>query len=195
MTNTTSAAIPAATLWQAAHFKRDPVFDGKFFICVKTTGIYCRPICPARTPKPENMYCVLTAQEAQSAGFRACKRCRPESAPHSAAWAGTAAVVARAVRAIEDGALNTKSVDDFAERFGLGGRQLRRLFQQHLGKTPVHLNRDIRLAKAHTLVIKSDDSITDISLAIGYQSLRHFQTDFRKVYGMAPSKMRLEHKK
>jgi AraC family transcriptional regulator, regulatory protein of adaptative response / DNA-3-methyladenine glycosylase II len=194
MTNTTSSAIPAATLWQAAHFKRDPAFDGQFFVCVKTTGIYCRPICPARTPKPENMFYVLTARDAQSAGFRACKRCRPDSAPHSAAWAGTAAVVARAVRAIEDGALNTQSVEIFADRFGLGGRQLRRLFQEHIGKTPVQLNRDLRLAKAYALLMTSDDSIADISAASGYQSLRHFQQDFRKVYGLAPSHIRMEHK-
>jgi methylphosphotriester-DNA--protein-cysteine methyltransferase len=179
-------------LWAAAHFKRDPAFDGLFFICVKTTGIYCRPICPARTPKPENMYYVETALEAQGAGFRACKRCRPESAPQSAAWNGTAAVVARAMRAVETGDLNTQNAEDFAARFGVGARQLRRLFLQHIGKTPVQLHRELRLVRARELLNDKDMSITQISDTIGYQSLRQFQQDFRKQFGNSPSHIRRE---
>ncbi len=179
-------------LWAAAHFKRDPAFDGLFFICVKTTGIYCRPICPARTPKPENMYYVATATEAQNAGFRACKRCRPESAPQSAAWNGTAAVVARALRAVEAGDLNTQNAEDFAARFGVGARQLRRLFLQHVGKTPVQIHREQRLTRARELLSNNDISITQISESIGYHSLRQFQQDFRKTFGTTPSHLRRE---
>src|SRR6202162_1308165 len=116
----------------AAASSRDPRFDGRFFIAVITTGIYCRPICPARTPLRKNVRYYPTAAAAEAAGFRPCKRCRPETSPGTPAWAGTS-TVSRALRLIWAGALDGSNVDELAERVGIGSRQLRRLFIQHLG--------------------------------------------------------------
>ncbi len=116
---------------------RDVRFDGRFFIAVKTTGIYCRPVCPARTPREENVVFYPTAAAAQEAGFRPCLRCRPETAPDLAAWRGTANTVARALALIEGGALDVGDVDALASRLGVGERQLRRLFRDHLGASPI----------------------------------------------------------
>ena len=116
---------------------RDPRFDGRLFSGVRTTGIYCRPICPARTPKRENMLFFPTAAAAQDAGFRPCLRCRPETAPDLAAWRGTSNTVSRALGLIEAGALDERGVGCLADRLGVGERQLRRLFQKHLGASPV----------------------------------------------------------
>ncbi|HRJ63509.1 MAG TPA: Ada metal-binding domain-containing protein, partial [Brevundimonas sp.] len=110
---------------------RDARFDGRFFGCVKTTGIYCRPVCPARTPKRENMSFVVSAAAAEEAGFRACLRCRPETAPDMGAWRGTSNTVSRALALIEAGALDEGDVDALAGRLGVGERHLRRLFRQH----------------------------------------------------------------
>src|SRR3977135_4004222 len=116
---------------------RDARFDGRFFTGVKTTGIYCRPICPARPPRSENVTFYPTAAAAQEAGFRPCLRCRPETAPDLGAWRGTSNTVSRALALIELGALNEARVDGLASRVGVGGCQLRRLFHQHLGASPV----------------------------------------------------------
>src|ERR671930_2771257 len=118
---------------------RDARFDGRFFTAVRTTGIYCRPICPARTPRSENVTFYPTAAAAQEAGFRPCLRCRPESAPDLASWHGTSNTVSRALALINDGALdgNGATVEALAERLGLGGRHLRRLFLKHLGASPI----------------------------------------------------------
>src|SRR5215813_8555823 len=115
---------------------RDARFDGRFFIAVKTTGVYCRPICPARTPRPENVTFYPSAAAAQEAGFRPCLRCRPETAPDIGAWRGTSNTVSRALALIELGALDEGSVDALAGRLGVGERQLRRLCRQHLGVSP-----------------------------------------------------------
>ena len=121
---------------------RDARFDGRLFVAVKTTGIYCRPVCPARTPKRENVTFHATAASAQEAGYRACLRCRPETSPQLGAWNGASNTVSRALALIEAGALDSSredggDVETLAERVGVGGRQLRRLFLQHLGATPV----------------------------------------------------------
>ena len=116
---------------------RDARHDGRFFTCVRTTGIYCRPICPARPPKLENCLFVPTAAAAQEAGFRPCLRCRPESSPDLDAWRGTSATVSRALKLIEGGALDEGDVASLAERLEIGERHLRRLFQQHIGAAPV----------------------------------------------------------
>src|SRR5215831_14942740 len=116
---------------------RDARYDGRFFTCVKTTGIYCRPICPARPPKLENCTFVPTAAAAQEARYRPCLRCRPESSPDLDAWRGTSATVSRALRMIESGALDGGDVDALASRLGVGSRHLRRLFGQHLGAAPI----------------------------------------------------------
>src|SRR6476659_1071044 len=116
---------------------RDARFDGRLFTGVKTTGIYCRPICPARTPKSQNVRFFATAAAAQEAGFRPCLRCRPETAPDLAAWRGSSNTVSRGLTLIEHGALDEGDVEGLADRLGVGERQLRRLFQQHLGASPV----------------------------------------------------------
>jgi len=124
---------------------RDARFDGRFFFGVQTTGIYCRPVCPARTPKRANVRFYACAAAAEQAGFRPCRRCRPETAPGTPAWQGTSATVARALRLIDAGALDRASVGDLAARVGLGERQLRRLFLRHLGASPVAVGQTRRV--------------------------------------------------
>src|SRR5262249_30473897 len=135
------AMMPAMDLDDDACYRaiatRDARFDGRLFIAVKTTGIYCRPICPARTPKRENSIFYPTAAAAQEAGFRPCLRCRPETSPDLAAWKGTSNTVSRALALIESGALDAADVEALADRLGVGERQLRRLFRQHLGASPI----------------------------------------------------------
>src|SRR5712692_283372 len=118
---------------------RDARFDGRMFIAVRTTGVYCRPICPARSPKRENITFYPTASAAQEAGFRPCLRCRPESSPDLAAWRGTSSTVSRALALIADGGLDgdDAQVERLALRLGIGERQLRRLFEKHLGASPI----------------------------------------------------------
>src|ERR1700682_5495310 len=116
---------------------RDARFDGRFFTAVKTTGIYCRPVCPARTPQSRNVVFFPTAAAAQEAGFRPCLRCRPETAPNLGAWRGTSNTVSRGLAVIELGPRVGGPIDALAERLGLGERQLRRLFRQHLGAPPI----------------------------------------------------------
>src|SRR6185312_251292 len=127
-----------ATCYRALE-SRDPRFDGLVFVAIKSTGIYCRPVCPARTAKYENCSFFGSAAAAQEAGFRPCLRCRPETAPNLASWRGTSNTVSRALALINDGALDSEngSVEILAERLGLGERQLRRLFLQHLGASPI----------------------------------------------------------
>jgi AraC family transcriptional regulator of adaptative response / DNA-3-methyladenine glycosylase II len=121
--------------------RRDVRFDGRFFVGVRTTGIYCRPICPAPSPKPENVRFFSCAAAAEEAGFRPCLRCRPDAAPGSPAWDGTSAVVSRALRLIAEGALIDGQVDGLADRLGLTARHLRRLFDRHLGASPLSVAR------------------------------------------------------
>src|SRR5258707_878562 len=119
-----------------ARFARDPAYDGLFFVGVRTTRIYCRPVCPARPAKSENVVFFPTAAAAERAGFRPCLRCRPETAPGSPAWSGTATTVARGMRLIEEGFLDEASVMELAERLGIGSRHLLRLSLRHTGATP-----------------------------------------------------------
>src|ERR1700731_77824 len=131
---------------------RDVRFDGRFFAGVKTTGIYCRPVCPARTPRSENVTFYPTAAAAQEAGFRPCLRCRPETAPDLGAWRGTSNTVSRALALIELGALDEARVDTLAGRLGVGERQLRRLFRQHLGASPIAVAQTRRVLLAKQLI-------------------------------------------
>src|SRR5258706_16182070 len=135
------ATIPAMDLDRNASYRalaaRDRRFDGRIFAAVRTTRIYCRPICPARTPKFENVTFYPTAAAAQEAGYRPCLRCRPESAPDLAAWRGTSSTVSRALALIAAGALDASDVEGLGDRLGVGARQLRRLFAQPLGASPV----------------------------------------------------------
>src|SRR6266852_4142651 len=139
------------TCYRAAA-SRDARFDGRFFTAVKTTGIYCRPICPARTPLRKNVRFFACAAAAEEAGFRPCRRCRPDAAPGTPAWNGPAATVSRAVRLIERGALDEGSVGDLAGHLGMGGRQLRRLFAEHLGTSPLLVARSRRAHFARALL-------------------------------------------
>ena len=174
---------------------RDVRFDGRFFGCVKTTGIYCRPVCPARTPKRENMAFVVTAAAAEEAGFRACLRCRPETAPDMGAWRGTSNTVSRALSLIEAGALDSASetggdVDALAGRLGVGERQLRRLFRQHLGAAPVSVAQTRRVLLAKALIHQTDLSMAEVAMASGFGSVRRFNETFQALYGRPPSALR-----
>lgn len=169
---------------------KDARFDGRVFVCVTSTGIYCRPVCPARVPKKTNCIFVASAAAAEAKGYRSCLRCRPETAPGTPAWAGTEASVARAMRLIEEGALDEGSVDDLAARVGLGERQLRRLFLTHIGATPQVVAGNRRLLAAKQLISETDMSMADIAYAAGYQSLRRFNDAVRASYGVAPTALR-----
>ena len=173
-----------------ARLSRDARFDGKFFIAVKTTGIYCRPICPSRTSNSRNVSYYPTAAAAAEAGFRPCLRCRPEAAPGTPAWMGTSAVVRKALRLIDEGILDTASVDELAGKLGLGSRHLRRLFLQHVGASPISFAQTRRLQFAKRLLDETNLPITQIALASGFGSLRRFNTVFLQTYGRAPRDLR-----
>src|SRR5918993_1585341 len=145
-----------------ARKSRDARFDGKFFIAVTTTRIYCRPICPARSPNDENIRYYPTAAAAQAAGFRPCLRCRPEASPGTPAWHGTSSVVSRGLRLITESALDRDGVDALADRLGVTARHLRRLFVQHLGATPVNVALTRRVHFARKLLDETDMPIAEI---------------------------------
>lgn len=171
---------------------RDARFDGRIFIGVKTTGISCRPICPARTPKSTNVVFFSTAAAAQEAGFRSCLRCRPECSPDSAIWRGTSNTVSRGLSLIADGALDgdDASVEQLAERLGMGERQLRRLFQQHIGASPVTVAQTRRVLFAKQLIAETAMPLAQVALASGFGSVRRFNAVFQKLYGRPPGKFR-----
>jgi AraC family transcriptional regulator of adaptative response / DNA-3-methyladenine glycosylase II len=169
---------------------RDPRFDGKFFIAVTSTRIYCRPICRVRDAKRANVRYYFSAAAAAEAGFRPCLRCRPEAAPGTPAWQGTSAVVKRALRLIDEGTLDSGSVDDLAGKLGVGPRHLDRLFVQHVGAPPVVFAQTRRLHFAKRLLDETRLSISEIALAAGFGSLRRFNTVFRRTYKCAPSDLR-----
>ena len=169
---------------------RDARFDGRLFVGVKTTGIYCRPICPARTAKRENMVFFPTAAAAQAAGFRPCLRCRPEISPELESWRGTSNTVSRALALIESGALDSGRVDELAERLGVGERQLRRLFRQHIGASPIAVAQTRRLLLAKQLIHETRLSMTEVAMAAGYGSVRRFNETFQKLFRRPPAALR-----
>ncbi len=169
---------------------RDARFDGRLFIGVKSTGIYCRPICPARTPKRENVKFYASAAAAQEAGFRPCLRCRPEAAPDLAVWRGTSNTVSRALGLIEDGALDNGNVEALADRLGVGERQLRRLFNKHLGASPITVAQTRRILLAKQLIHETGLTMTEVALASGFGSVRRFNETFRDLYDRPPSALR-----
>jgi AraC family transcriptional regulator of adaptative response / DNA-3-methyladenine glycosylase II len=169
---------------------RDARYDGRFFTCVKTTGIYCRPICPARPPKVENCTFVPTAAAAQEAGYRPCLRCRPESSPELDAWRGTEATVSRALKLIETGALDNGNVASLADRLEIGERQLRRLFSRHLGAAPITVAQTRRVLLAKQLIHQTNLSMLEVALASGFGSVRRFNETFQKMYKRPPSELR-----
>ena len=185
----TIPALDAAACYTAIAC-RDPAADGRFFTCVRTTGIFCRPICPARTPLAKNVTFVATAAEAVAAGYRACKRCRPDAVPGSAAWTGTAASVRRALDLIDAGGLDASRVEGLGDRLGLGARQVRRLFGRHLGAPPVAVAQAKRLAAANALVDAGKLPFADVALASGFGSVRRFNELYRAVHGETPGARR-----
>ncbi|NVJ27072.1 helix-turn-helix domain-containing protein [Myxococcus sp. AM011] len=171
---------------------RDARFDGRLFVAVTSTGIYCRPICPARTPKRENCRFFASAAASQEEGFRPCLRCRPETAPDLASWRGTSNTVSRALALIAEGALDggEAGVDSLAERLGVGGRQLRRLFKQHLGATPVAVAQTRRVLFAKQLIQETRMPLAEVALASGFGSIRRFNETFQGLYQRPPGALR-----
>jgi AraC family transcriptional regulator, regulatory protein of adaptative response / DNA-3-methyladenine glycosylase II len=169
---------------------RDARYDGRFFTCVKTTGIYCRPICPARPPKLANCTFVPTAAAAQEAGYRPCLRCRPESSPELDAWRGTEATVSRALKLIESGVLDEGNIGTLAERLEIGPRQLRRLFSKHVGAAPITVAQTRRVLLAKQLIHQTNLPMIDVALASGFGSVRRFNETFQRMYGRSPSSLR-----
>ncbi len=169
---------------------RDARYDGRFFTAVVTTHIYCRPVCPARTPRRSSCRFYATAAGAQADGFRPCLRCRPETSPGTPAWLGTSSTVARALRLIRDGALSDDGVDDLGERVGVGARHLRRLFLRHVGATPIAVAQTQRTLFAKQLLDETDLPMTAVALAAGFASVRRFNTAMRAIYKRPPSELR-----
>jgi len=177
-----------------ALLSRDRRFDGRFFVGVTTTGIYCRPICPSPPPRPRNVRFFACAAAAQAEGFRPCLRCRPESAPGTPAWEGSPAVVRRALRLISEGALDDDDVEAFAERLGVGGRHLRRLFEAHLGASPAAVARASRAHFARRLLDDTDLRMTDVALSAGFRGVRQFNLVMRATFKASPRELRARRK-
>jgi AraC family transcriptional regulator of adaptative response / DNA-3-methyladenine glycosylase II len=170
---------------------RDARFDGLLFVGVTSTGIYCRPVCPARTVKPEHCRFFGSAAAAQEAGFRPCLRCRPETAPDLASWRGTSNTVSRALALITDGALDRDaSIEALAGRLGIGERHLRRLFVQHLGASPIAVAQTRRVLFAKQLIHETKMPMTEVALAAGFGSIRRFNEIFLKLFHRPPSALR-----
>jgi len=178
------------TVCDRARLARDARFDGRFFTAVTSTRIYCRPVCPAPSPKPSNIIYFPSAAAAAEAGFRPCLRCRPETSPGTPAWLGTSASVSRGLKLIAEGALDENSVDELAGRLGLGSRHLRRMFLQHLGATPVAVAQTRRVHFAKKLIDETELPMTQVAMAAGFGSLRRFNATFQKLYGRTPSDLR-----
>nr|WSW71339.1 helix-turn-helix domain-containing protein [Streptomyces sp. NBC_00995] len=171
---------------------RDARFDGEFFFAVETTGIYCRPSCPAVTPKRKNVRFYPTAAAAQGNGFRACRRCRPDAVPGSADWNVRADVVGRAMRMIGDGVVDREGVPGLAHRLGYSSRQVQRQLNAELGAGPVALARAQRAHTARVLLQTTGLPVTEIAFAAGFASVRQFNDTVRQIYARTPSELRTE---
>src|SRR6266536_3565148 len=179
--------------WQVcsrARLSRDARFDGKFFIGVLTSRVYCRSICPAPTAKEKNVRYYPSAAAAAEAGFRPCLRCRPECSPGTPAWLGTSSTVSRALRLIDESALEDGGVEVLAERLGVGSRHLRRLFLRHLGAPPSAVAQTRRLHFAKKLIDETSLPMTQVALASGFGCVRRFNAGIRKVYHRTPTQIR-----
>ncbi|KAG1254377.1 hypothetical protein G6F65_017065 [Rhizopus arrhizus] len=177
-----------------ARLARDARFDGVFFTAVRSTGIYCRPVCPARTPLSKNVTFFSTAAAAQEAGFHPCLRCRPETAPEIGPGHELPDSVARALQLIELGALDDDGVDTLAQRLGVGERQLRRQFRQHLGASPVAVAQTRRVLLAKQLIHETHLPMAEIAFASGFGSIRRFNEIFLDLFGRAPGELRRSEK-
>jgi AraC family transcriptional regulator of adaptative response / DNA-3-methyladenine glycosylase II len=170
--------------------RRDGALDGVVFVAVKTTGIYCRPVCRVRTPFARNVEFYASAAAAERAGYRPCLRCRPETAPFCPAWKGTKTTVERALTLIEAGALDRGTVDALAERLGIGPRHLSRLFAEHLDASPLEVAQSLRVQRAKRLLDDTDLPIASIADRAGFPSPRRMSAAFVRVYGRPPSALR-----
>ncbi len=182
--------LPASEICDRAREARDARFDGLFFTAVTSTGIYCRPVCPAPAPKRRNIRYFATAAAAAAAGFRPCLRCRPELAPGAMAHRLGEALLDRALAMIADGALQDGSVDVLAARLGVSARQLRRLFVERMGVAPLALHTTRRLLLAKQLLTETNLPATQIALASGFRSVRRFNAAFQQGCGLAPTQIR-----
>ncbi len=174
----------------AARLRRDPAYDGLFFTAVRTTRIYCRPVCPVKQPLTKNVTFYPSAAAAERDGYRPCLRCRPETAPFCPAWNGTGTTVWRALKLIEGGVLDDAGVDELAGRLGIGARQLSRLFQHHVGASPVQTAKTFRLQRAKRLLDDTDLRMTEIAYRAGFHGLRRFNAAFVDLYKQPPSDIR-----
>ena len=177
-------------IFERARLARDPRFDGRFYVGVKTTGIYCRPICPANLPRSENVDFYRTAAAAAEAGFRPCLRCRPETAPGTPAWLGTSTTVKRGLKLIANGALDSGGIEDLSDRLGVSSRHLRRLFRKHLGASPQSVAHTQRLHFAKQLLDDSELPLNQVAIAAGFGSVRRFNDAFLNSYGRTPRELR-----
>ncbi|MGR5450675.1 DNA-3-methyladenine glycosylase 2 family protein [Vibrio alfacsensis] len=175
---------------QKARMARDRRFDGCFYVAVKTTGIFCRPICPANLPKEENVEYFTDKTQALKAGYRPCLRCRPDSAPGSWAWKGVETTFQRAINMIDSGELHQQSLANLAGRLGISDRYLRMLFEQYLGLSPKQYAQYQQLMFAKQLLHSSSMSVADVGFAAGFHSTRRFNDAFKKILKLTPSQVK-----
>lgn len=180
----------SASICQQARLARDARFDGLFFTAVKSTGIYCRPICPAKAPAEQHVSYYYTAASATAAGYRPCLRCRPDSAPGSAAWQGTNTTLQRALRLIDEGALQQQTQSELAQRLGISDRYLRKLFQQQLGLAPKHYAITQQVLFAKKLLHETTLPIAAIAFQAGFNSVRRFNDAFKQQLQLNPASIR-----
>ncbi len=179
-------------IFESARQARDPRFDGRFFVGVKTTGIYCRPVCPVKMPMAKNVSFFASAAAAMEAGYRPCLQCRPEASPGTPAWMGTSTTVSRALRLIGDGALDGEGLGTLSARLGVSPRHLSRLFQKHLSASPMTIAQTRRIQFAKKLLDETNLSMTDIAFSSGYGSVCRFNDHFRKIYSRTPVSLQRE---
>jgi AraC family transcriptional regulator of adaptative response / DNA-3-methyladenine glycosylase II len=185
-----SVVLPEPDTCYNAMLSRDQRFDGWFFVAVSSTGIYCRPSCPAKTPRRQNVRFYPTAAAAQAAGYRACLRCRPDAAPGSPEWNLRAGVAGRAMRLIADGLIDREGVDGLARRLAYSPRHLRRLLTDELGAGPLQLARAQRAQTARVLIETTALPFTEVAFAAGFSSLRQFNDTVRDVFALTPTELR-----
>ena len=190
ITTTASVASLDDAICEKARLSRDPRFDGLFFTAVSSTGIYCRPVCPAPPPRRENVSYYRHAAQAEGDGYRPCLRCRPELSPGDPDRRRGDSVLAQALRLIDGGALDDAPLSRIAEDVGLSERQLRRVFVEQLGATPTQVNATRRLLFAKQLLTETTLPVTDVAMAAGFASLRRFNAAFRDAYRLAPRELR-----
>ena len=175
---------------ERARVARNKAYDGRFFTGVRTTSVYCRPVCPVKPARACNVDFFPSAAAAEAAGYRPCLRCRPETAPFSPAWRGSRTTVDRAMRLINQGALDENGVEELAARLGIGPRHLSRLFQRYLGARPIQVAKTARVQRAKRLIDGTHLPLAEIALRSGFRSLRRFNAVFVEVYKRSPSEIR-----